>query len=98
MLARIVKLTFKEENIVSFKQIFKESRAGIMDFEGCQFVDLYQDKEDPTTFFTYSHWNSEESLERYRASVFFREVWAKTRSLLSDKAQAWSLDRVEGLN
>lgn len=98
MLVRIVKLTFKKENIVSFKQIFEETRAGIMEFKGCQSVELYQDRADPTTFFTYSQWDSEAALERYRASGFFQEVWAKTRSMMSEKAQAWSLDRFKGLN
>lgn len=98
MLVRIVKLTFKKENILSFKRIFEETRAGIMEFDGCRSVELYQDRADPTVFFTYSHWDSEAALERYRNSGFFQEVWARTRSLRSRKAQAWSLDRIEGLN
>lgn len=94
MLVRIVKLTFKKENIASFMQIFEETKAGIRDFKGCQSVYLYQDISDPTVFFTHSIWDSEDDLERYRASSFFREVWARTRSLHSEKALAWSLNKV----
>lgn len=94
MLVRIVKLTFKKENIASFVQIFEESKAGISAFEGCRSVELYQDIADPTVFFTHSIWDSEDDLEQYRASIFFREVWGRTKLLRSGKAQAWSLTRV----
>ena len=41
MLIRIVKLTFKPENIASFEQIFEASKSGILAFEGCNMVELY---------------------------------------------------------
>lgn len=93
MLIRIVKLSFKPENIPSFERIFETSKKGILAFEGCSLVELYQDLSDPCTFFTYSHWEGEEALEGYRNSEFFREVWGRTKTLFAQRAQAWSVER-----
>lgn len=98
MLIRIVKLTFKKENIASFEQIFERTKDQIRAFSGCKLLELYRDKDNPSIFFTYSHWNSEEDLENYRRSAFFKKVWASTRKLFSAKAEAWSVDPIENLN
>lgn len=98
MLVRIVKLTFRKENITSFEQLFQKTKQEIRTFEGCMFLELYQDKEDDRIFFTYSHWKNEQSLEAYRASSFFKEVWSQTKPLFSEKPEAWSVNRIETLN
>lgn len=94
MLIRIVKLTFKPENIPSFERIFDESKNGILAFEGCSKVDLYQDLKNPSVFFTYSFWEKESDLENYRTSDFFRRVWGHTKTLFADKPEAWSVAKV----
>ena len=95
MLTRIVRMHFERENIPSFERIFETSREFIQGFPGCQQVELYRDLRDPDVFFTYSIWDSEEALEAYRESEFFRKVWAKTRELFADRPQAWSLEKFE---
>jgi quinol monooxygenase YgiN len=94
MIVRIVKLTFKKENIASFEQLFEETREPIGGFTGCTFLELYQDRENPSIFFTYSFWESEEDLENYRKSDFFKVVWGQTKKLFAKKAEAWSVIRV----
>ena len=98
MLVRIVKLTFRKESIASFKQIFNQSKQKIRDFEGCTFLELYQDKENPTIFFTYSYWENQTDLEAYRKSELFKRVWGKTKILFAAKPEAWSLDKISTLN
>ncbi len=98
MLVRIVKMTFKKENIASFEQIFKEHQQLIRAFEGCSFLELYQDRKDPAIFFTYSYWDDETYLERYRKSTLFKTVWAMTKKLFSERPQAWSVDKIATLN
>jgi len=98
MLVRIVKLTFEKENIASFEQIFEETKQNIRNFKGCSLLELYRDRKNSSVFFTYSYWNSEEDLENYRDSTFFKEVWGKTKQLFSQKPQAWSVDKIETLN
>lgn len=95
MIVRIVKMGFYKQNIDIFLSIFNESKADIRTFEGCQFLELYRDKTNPTTFFTYSYWESEEALEAYRKSELFRNVWTKTKSLFSTSPKAWSVDKLE---
>lgn len=93
MLIRIVKLTFKQENISSFEAIFEETKEKIINFKGCAHLELYQDMKNPAVFFTYSHWENEAALEAYRDSDFFKKVWSKTRMLFQDKPQAWSVTK-----
>lgn len=97
MLVRIVKMGFYKQNIEIFKENFDESKAKIRAFEGCTFLELYRDKNDPSIFFTYSHWESEEALENYRKSDVFNNVWSKTKPLFSIRPEAWSVERLETL-
>lgn len=98
MLIRIVKLTFKPENIPSFERIFEVSRPGILAFKGCRLVEGYQDIKNPNVFFTYSHWTEESDLENYRNSEFFKEVWGQTKLLFSEKPEAWSVQQLSKNN
>ena len=98
MLVRIVKLTFKKENIASFEAIFEENKIKIRHVEGCTFLELLQSKEAENVFFTYSYWNSTTDLENYRNSKFFKSVWNSTKLLFEDKPEAWSLMKKETVN
>ena len=98
MLIRIVKLTFKPENIPSFEQIFNVSKNEILAFDGCNMVELYQDINNPCIFFTYSFWDKASDLEHYRNSDFFKTVWGKTKKLFADKPEAWSVNRLQTTN
>ena len=95
MIKRIVKLGFKPENIEDFKNIFENSKLKIRGFEGCNYLELWQGKKDPTIFFTYSYWDSEAALNNYRNSPLFKEVWAKTKVLFNQKPEAWSVYSVD---
>mgnify|MGYP003641093341 CR=1 FL=1 len=98
MFVRIVKLTLKKENIASFEQIFEESKNVIRNVEGCTFLELLQDKNNPNIFFTYSFWQSEEHLDKYRNSDYFKNIWSETKKLFADRAEAWSVDKKITLN
>lgn len=97
MLIRIVKMGFDEYNINAFLSNFEITKISIRNFKGCMFLELYRDKNDPTIFFTYSYWKSENDLENYRQSDLFKSVWAKTKPLFNRLPEAWSLERVETL-
>lgn len=93
MLVRIVKMTFKEEHVGSFEQLFQKNQHKIRAFKGCNFLELYQDQNRPNIFFTYSHWEHPDFLEKYRKSDLFQGVWSKTKVLFSEKPEAWSMDK-----
>jgi (4S)-4-hydroxy-5-phosphonooxypentane-2,3-dione isomerase len=94
MIKRIVKMSFRPEHVNDFKKIFAESQHLIAGFEGCTHLELWQDIADHSTFFTYSTWQAESDLDRYRHSELFKSVWGKTKVLFRDKPQAWSVDQL----
>ncbi|MEC3908543.1 antibiotic biosynthesis monooxygenase family protein [Tamlana sp. 2201CG12-4] len=94
---RIVKMGFHENHVKTFLFHFNTNKQKIRGFQGCRFLELYQDKKDPTIFFTYSYWDSEAHLERYRQSELFRSVWSKTKPLFNRPPEAWSVDKIESL-
>ncbi len=94
MFVRIVKMTFDVDKIELFISIFNENQLKIRNSEGCELLELYRDKANPTVFFTYSYWQEENHLENYRNSDLFKNVWAKTKLLFSDKPEAWSVDKL----
>lgn len=98
MLVRIVKMTFSPDKTVEFKNRFHSIKDKIIAFEGCNLLELYQDKNDPNVFFTYSYWTSEKDLNQYRASFFFKEVWGSTKKMFAKKPEAWSLDKIVSLD
>ncbi|MEM6726722.1 MAG: antibiotic biosynthesis monooxygenase family protein [Bacteroidota bacterium] len=98
MFVRIVKMIFKEESIEEFKALFEERKEKIRHFEGCQHLELWQDRNDPTVFFTYSFWAHPDHLEAYRHSELFQDTWAKTKALFGGKPQAWSVDQLHNVN
>lgn len=91
MIKRIVQMTFEEQHIDTFKDFFAERKHIIQSFDGCTFLELWQDVQEPNKFFTHSNWISEEKLNEYRSSEFFKATWLFTKSLFAEKAQAWSV-------
>ena len=90
-------MSFSEDKVDIFLENFHNSKNKIRAFEGCEFLELLRDKNNPNIFFTYSYWNSETDLEHYRQSDLFKSVWSKTKVLFNDKPQAWSVDKFESL-
>lgn len=97
MFVRIVKLSFHQENIPAFLENFEQNKDKIRNAPGNRLLELYQDKENPNLFFTYSYWEHEDDLENYRHSDLFKEVWSFTKKLFNDKPQAWSVDKLVSL-
>jgi quinol monooxygenase YgiN len=91
MIKRIVKMSFREEEVENFKAIFETNWQFIKGFEGCSHVELLQDENNSSIFFTYSLWESEVHLNKYRNSDLFAKVWGATKLLFNDKPQAWSV-------
>ena len=93
-LIRIVRMTFKEDKVDAFLEIFESSKEKIAGMQGCNSVELLQDYNVPNIFSTYSIWDSEEDLNNYRKSVLFGGVWKATKTLFDDKPVAFSLKKM----
>lgn len=98
MLIRIVRMTFQEDQLDAFQQIFDQSKHHIRAFPGCRHLQLLSDLDKPTIRMTYSHWDSPEALENYRQSELFRTTWAATKVLFANKPVAFSAGQLEVLH
>ena len=87
-------MEFEPENVSTFVNIFNINKDKITTFDGCYSVELLRDINTQNIFFTYSTWDSENSLNRYRESNIFKDIWSKTKPLFSNKAVAWSLEEI----
>ena len=90
-LIRIVKMTFKEDQVESFSHIFEERKERIASFPGCNSLELLQ---AGNIFFTYSKWDDASALEKYRNSELFNSTWDMVKPLFSAKPEAWSVNKV----
>ena len=93
MILRIVQMTFQQDKVTDFMALFQARRATIRSFAGCTHLELWRDTVHENVFFTYSNWDSEDDLNAYRFSPFFKDTWGKTKILFSEKPQAWSVQK-----
>jgi autoinducer 2-degrading protein len=93
MIIRIVKMSFNEDEIENFLQIFELQKTFIASFEGCSHLSLLKDKNAENVYFTYSYWEDEAALERYRNSEFFRNIWKEVKLKFNKEPEAWSLEK-----
>lgn len=91
MINRIVRMSFVPEKVEDFIKVFESSKNQIAAFEGCMGLTLLRDSKEPNVLFTYSYWQSEDHLNKYRFSELFKSTWAQTKVLFNTKPQAWSL-------
>lgn len=93
MIVRVVKMTFRPEEVQRFQDLFEGWRHRIIAFPGCRHLQLLHDMDDPRVFFTYSEWDGPADLEAYRRSEVFAGVWPVVKGLFAAPAQAWSVQR-----
>ncbi|MDX1684899.1 MAG: antibiotic biosynthesis monooxygenase family protein [Saprospiraceae bacterium] len=90
MIHRIVKMTFRADEVSRFLEFFDSRKSRIIGFQGCQSLKLLQDSHSPNVIFTLSVWDDESDLESYRRSDLFKETWKVTKSMFEERARAWS--------
>lgn len=95
MLVRLVRMTFREDQLPAFQAIFDQSKHAIRAFPGNQHLELLRDPSHPNVRMTYSLWQSADALEAYRQSELFRTTWAVTKVLFAERAVAFSGERLE---
>lgn len=87
-------MAFTEKGENDFLMLFDAVKGEIAAFEGCRHVELLKEDNQKGLYFTYSLWDSEKALNKYRNSDLFKETWAKTRLLFATKPEAWSLSSI----
>ncbi|MBR9860368.1 antibiotic biosynthesis monooxygenase [bacterium] len=91
MILRVVKMTFRPEEVEGFLEYLDTIKHKIESRPGLVNLRIYRDTNNKNVVFTLSTWLDSEHLNLYRKSELFAEVWPKTKALFSDKAEAWSL-------
>ncbi len=87
-------MTFAPQHVSDFLKLFERNKKQIGSFDGCIHLELWNDKENPNVFFTYSHWKDESYLEKYRNSDLFSTVWNENKNYFSAKPEAWTVVKV----
>lgn len=90
MIKRIVKMSFQPDKIEDFLKWFNQHKEKIKNFDGCLHLELWRDTEHPNVFYTYSIWQDEQTIENYRNSEIFKEVWIFTKQLFDARPTAFS--------
>ncbi|MBL7855728.1 MAG: antibiotic biosynthesis monooxygenase [Cyclobacteriaceae bacterium] len=93
MLTRIVRMHFTEAGVDEFLAIFDRHKEAIRNFPGCHSLQLLRDADDENCYCTLSTWQDEQSLENYRKSELFGQVWGRVKTLFSERTQAFSLKK-----
>ena len=84
-------MKFKPEEAANFVAFFDTIKDEITAMPGIINLKFYQDENDDCVFFTHSTWLNVSSLENYKKSKLFGEVWPATKKLFAEDAVAWSL-------
>lgn len=94
MIVRIVELSIHPEKLANAKQLLIEVAPKVRGMKGCSFLEILDDIHDVSRFTTYSYWESEEDLNRYRDSETFLVFWKAIKPNFKAKARAWSSERL----
>ncbi len=97
MITRIVKLHFRLEEVDGFLVFFETVKDKIRAQEGCYELRLLKELSGSGIIFTYSKWESQAHLDRYRHSALFASTWKKTKALFAAKPEAWSTEELHKL-
>jgi quinol monooxygenase YgiN len=94
MIKRVVKLFMHSEHQEAFLAIYKNHIEYMAGLPEVITLELFEVKGEPGKYMTISTWTSEEGLENYRNSQYFKDIWAKIKPWFSDKPEAWTLDKL----
>jgi quinol monooxygenase YgiN len=90
VLVRIVRMTFAPASVEAFLTRFDATAPRIRQFPGCHHLELWRDADTSHVCTTYSHWEDEEALDRYRDSDLFRSTWSEVKPLFAARPEAHS--------
>ena len=83
-------MKFQGASVKSFDTIFAKHSSKIEAFPGCLRVQMVEDVSDDGVRTTLSWWSDSASLERYRGSELFGELWPRVKLLFEEPPVAWS--------
>jgi quinol monooxygenase YgiN len=94
MILRVVKMVVDQNKIDVFNHFMSNVKMEKIKLEGCVHYDHFGDKQYQNVFYSYTIWESERYLNKYRKSELFREVSSTLRSLCLTEPTAWTVENV----
>jgi len=95
MIVRVVKFNFQRAHTDDFIRLFESKKDKIRAFEGCHYLEMLQgEREHSNIFYTYSYWDSEDALDKYRHSDMFGDTWSTIKPWFAQKAEAFSTTKL----
>ncbi len=94
MIRRIVKLSFHIEKVEEIHRFLKGKVDSIRAVDGCEYLEIVQDRKNKGLIFTLSHWQSEDHLNAYRKSEVFGGVWPILKASFNAPPEAYSTDQI----
>ena len=86
-IVRLIFVTVKAEDAAAAERLWKDECAPLMiKQQGCLSEELLKSLENPGEFISYSVWENQESIDRYRASAAHEEIKRHGATLKTDKA------------
>ena len=95
MITRIVKMVIKPEEVSSFVKHREKFTNKIRSFKGCVSHDFLKDKNVNNTFFSYSTWDSEQSIDTFRHSELFQSLKEINNRYYLKAEQAWTVENIK---
>lgn len=96
MIKRIVRLTLKDNTSkAAFEEIYNRRNPHKNGVQGCHDVKVMKDVNEENIYYTVSTWESNDDLEAYRHSDYFKETWPMVKAHLATRAKAFSLMEID---
>ena len=84
MIARMIIVTVPKEKATEAERIWKQGCAPLMIQQpGCLSEEFLRSRENPGELISLQNWESQEAIEKYRASDAHQEILKHTRELMS---------------
>jgi len=94
MILRVVKMELIETKIGLFERFMSNLKDEKLRQEGCLHHDIFCDKDNNSIYFSYTIWNNEKSLKKYKKSELFKVVSQTIRSFCVKEPLAWTVENV----
>lgn len=79
-------------NKALFKQTLKDYQKALKEQKGCMHLDMFSDKKEKDIFYSYTIWDNDTNLKKYRKSALYKELSGKILPLCDKEPKAWTVD------
>lgn len=94
MILRIVKMEVDDTRIDFFENFMNNLSEEKLTLEGCLHHDFFCEKDNRNMYYSYTIWQSEKFLNKYKKTDLFKEVTRTLRHICIKEPIAWTVENV----